>query len=150
MWSFSSLNFFTRSSTTRPPWVSALQCQYSITVLSPDAVFSAPLSPDALCVSLLPVAELDAWLHPAINVIVPAIASAIRCLILTFIRSPPAAVSHLPVSLTLEPAIYVKIVIGSPLPRFSSVKSLVLCPDSILKMVCKMQEVIYVKIIYNF
>lgn len=111
---------------------------------------SLPLSPDALCVSLLPVAELDAWLHPAINVIVPAIASAIRRLILTFIRSPPAAVSHLPVSLTLEPAIYVKIVIGSPLPRFSSVKSLVLCPDSILKMVCKMQEAIYVKIIYNF
>ena len=63
---------------------------------------------------------------------------------------PPAAVSHLPICLTLEPAIYVKIVIGSPLPRFSSVKSLVLCPDSILKMVCKMQEVIYVKIIYNF
>ena len=61
MWSLFSLKFFTSSSTVSPPWFSALQCQYSITVLEPlpEAVLSAEVVASEVAEPAVVSAEVD-------------------------------------------------------------------------------------------
>ena len=87
MWSLLSLNCLTSSSTTNPPCVSALQCQYSITVFSPEELF--PPVPDPVPVSVLvsvlvsvpASAPLPVWFTAAVPVCALAAPALSRALL---------------------------------------------------------------------